>query len=85
MGPPLKRKMDKHGRIAIPVEYRRRLLLNEPDVVAIRLDTPYIILAKYQPECCICEAQQSLYRFRGQHVCVQCRGQIAGLLDKETL
>ena len=67
------RKIDELGRVTLPIELRRTLLLNEGDGVEIFTnDKDEIILRKYQPGCISCGGIEGLVEFGGVKLCKAC-------------
>jgi AbrB family transcriptional regulator, transcriptional pleiotropic regulator of transition state genes len=78
----LLRRVDEHGRIALPVELRRRLNITASDIVGIRFSPEGLVLSKYQTKdsvCCICEQRDDVGEFRNRPICGNCQRQIAHL------
>jgi len=76
----IKRHVDKHGRVALPVELRRRLDISELDLIGMQLVDEQLILAKYRSACCLCESKSNLLSFKERQICQTCRRQIASLI-----
>lgn len=73
------RKLDKLGRVVLPIELRRGLDWNEHDRIEIFLEDERVILQKYEPNCVFCGGTKSLKEFQGKQVCVRCAEKIGGL------
>mgnify|MGYP002619695272 CR=1 FL=1 len=56
------RKLDELGRIVIPIDLRRAMLLDKGDSVSFSLDeaSHAVILRKKEPSCICCHAADSL-------------------------
>lgn len=48
------RKIDKLGRVVIPMELRRTMGIDEKDPLEIYVDGEKIVLQKYRPGCIFC-------------------------------
>ena len=66
------RKLDKLGRVVLPIELRRGLDWNEHDRVEIFIEDDRVILQKYEPNCLFCGGTKNLKEFRGKQVCARC-------------
>ena len=66
------RKVDKLGRIVLPIELRRTLGIGEKDPVEIFVDNDTIILRKYQPGCTLCGSVDKLYYVNDTPICSEC-------------
>lgn len=66
------RRLDKLGRVVLPVELRRGLDWNEHDRVEILLEDERVVLQKYEPNCLFCGGTKNLKGFRGKLVCARC-------------
>ena len=66
------RKVDKLGRIVIPIELRRNLSISEKDSLEIYVDDEKIILKKYEPACVFCGNASETQVFKGKQVCKEC-------------
>lgn len=73
------RKLDELGRIVIPIDLRRAMLLDEGDSVSFSLDeaSHAVILRKKEPSCICCHAADSLRQLpHGIYVCESCLAQL---------
>lgn len=70
------RPVDDLGRIVLPVELRRTLLINIGDPLRVEYDTTerVIVLAPHQPGCVFCgeAGEGQLVEVRGRKVCKTC-------------
>ena len=67
------RKVDKLGRIVIPMEYRRFLdVVNDEDAFEIFVEDDKIILKKYQRGCMFCGEIKSSVTLGDKIVCTDC-------------
>ena len=66
------RKVDKLGRIVLPIELRRTLDIGEKDAVEIYVEGTSIVLKKYQPSCIFCGDSKKVVDFKGKNVCSKC-------------
>ena len=74
------RKLDELGRIVIPIDLRRAMLLDERDTVMFFLDekSRTVILKKEVPSCICCHAADSLRQLpHGIYVCESCLAQLS--------
>lgn len=73
------RRLDKLGRVVLPIELRRGLDWNEHDRVEIFIEDERVILQKYEPNCLFCGGTKHLKEFRGKQVCARCVEKMSGL------
>ena len=73
------RKLDKLGRVVLPIELRRGLDWNEHDRVEIFIEDDRVVLQKYEPNCLFCGGTKNLKEFRGKQVCARCVEKMSGL------
>lgn len=76
------RKIDKLGRIVLPVELRKSLKIDLTTPLEMFVDGEYIILKKYRPvgSCDFCgEVRDDVVTFGGAHICAECRKKIGSL------
>ena len=66
------RKVDELGRIALPIELRRTLGIEEKDRIEIFVDGESIILRKYQPACIFCDNAKDIINYKGKNICPDC-------------
>ena len=71
------RKVDKLGRIVLPIELRRTLDIMEKDSIELFLDGKLIVLRKYELSCTFCGEKKNLFPFRGKSLCQSCVRTIA--------
>ena len=65
-------KIDKMGRIVLPIEMLRVLDLDSNDFVRFHLKDDRIILKKQEPGCCFCGENKNLQRFQKVYICKNC-------------
>ena len=63
------RKVDRLGRVVIPMELRRTLGIDVKDALEIYVDGDQIILKKHAPACIFCGNTKDVTRFKGKNVC----------------
>ena len=73
------RRLDKLGRVVLPIELRRGLDWNEHDRVEIFIEDDRVILQQYEPNCLFCGGTKNLKEFRGKQVCARCVEKMSGL------
>lgn len=66
------RKVDKLGRVVIPIELRRNLDIEEKDALEIFIEGENIILKKYAPACIFCGQAKDITSFKGKNICPAC-------------
>ena len=70
------RKLDKLGRIVIPIEMRKTLDINLQDPLEIFSEGNNIILRKYAPGCVFCGEVNNTIQYKGKLVCQDCMNQL---------
>jgi len=73
------RKVDKLGRIVLPIELRNTLEIGIGDPIEIYVDGDFILLKKYAPQCIFCGNAKDVESVRGRNVCSNCLKDIKGL------
>ena len=74
------RKVDRLGRVVIPIELRRNLDIEEKDALEIFIEGEQIILKKYAPACIFCGQAKDITTFKGKHLpCLLKEIQIANM------
>ena len=66
------RKVDRLGRIVLPVELRKTLDIGDKDDLEIAVDGDQVILRKYNPACVFCDNAKDIGVFHGKSVCLAC-------------
>ena len=66
------RKLDKLGRIVIPIELRRVLDIYEKAPIEIFVEGDMIILKNYKPLCYICGDSEKLKDYKNVRICSHC-------------
>lgn len=66
------RKVDKLGRIVLPVELRKTLGIEDKDDLEIAVDGDRVVLRKYSPACIFCDGTKEVGIFRGKNICLNC-------------
>ena len=73
------RRLDKLGRVVLPIELRRSLDWNEHDRIEIFIEDERVVLQKYEPNCLFCGGTKNLKEFRGKQVCARCVEKMSGM------
>ena len=71
------RRVDKLGRVVIPIELRRTMNIEIKDELELFVDGGSIILQKYLPACVFCGNANDIAVFHSLNVCKKCRAEIA--------
>ena len=66
------RKIDKLGRIVLPIEMRKVLNLDPDDFTRLSIEGNKIILEKQEPECCFCGEKENLRNYQNRSICRNC-------------
>lgn len=69
------RKIDKLGRIVLPVEFRRSLNLEVEEDVEIMLEGNYVKICKHEKGCIFC-GKSTVGLYRDKLVCERCRNNL---------
>lgn len=70
------RKLDELGRVVLPIELRRTLLIGERDPLEIHVEGELIILSKHNPKCVFCRSTTKVVQFRDKLICKECIDEI---------
>lgn len=70
------RKVDKLGRVVLPIELRRSLSIEERDALEIFIDGEHIILKKYAPACIFCGQAKDVTSFKNKNICPSCLSEL---------
>lgn len=73
------RRVDGLGRLVLPEEMRREMLLQEGAAVRLTLDGGVVTLEKEAPQCVFCGALEHLAEKNGRMVCAECAGAMAAI------
>ena len=65
-------KVDKLGRILIPVNVRRMLGLSEGSQLEVLTDENSLVLRKYIPQCIFCANDENLIEYKDSYICKNC-------------
>lgn len=66
------RKVDKLGRIVLPVELRKTLDIGDKDDIEIAVEGDTVVLRKYRPACVFCNDVHEIGVFHGKNICMNC-------------
>ena len=66
------RPLDSLGRVVLPIELRRTLLIGSKDELEIYTEEDTIILKKYVEKCILCGESKSTIQFKGKLICREC-------------
>ena len=73
----LSRKVDRLGRIVLPIEIRRNLdIVEEKDALEIFVEEDKLYLKKYEPACIFCQNLRNVINFKGRNICKNCIEQL---------
>lgn len=77
------RKVDKLGRIVIPIEMRKTFEIKYETPMEIFIEKDSIILKKCIPMCIFCENVNDLVRYENRLICQDCIKKIANEIVKK--
>ena len=66
------RPVDALGRIVIPIELRRSLVINTDDSLEVFVQDDYIMLKKFEARCVFCGSDEDVKEVHGKNVCGAC-------------
>ena len=66
----IERKIDKLGRIVLPIGYRKRLGLSENSKVAVSIQDNTICISPSERKCLICNSKSNVNQ--GFKICSEC-------------
>lgn len=72
------RKIDKIGRIVIPIELYRRFDLKHKDSVEFSTTYDTIVIKKHKMKCGICGSKSDLSKFKKGFICKECLNELKG-------
>lgn len=73
------RKIDKLGRIVLPIELRKTLDLAINDPVEIYTEEDFIILKKHETACVFCGSTSNVKNHKGKNICSKCFSELKTL------
>lgn len=76
------RKLDPLGRVVLPKDIRREMLLDYGDPVEVYTNGDTIVLKKYQPGCKLCGAMEDLMQVDDSRVCRCCAQKLAAQIKE---
>jgi len=66
------RRVDRLGRLVLPMELRTTLDIRENDPLEIFVEDSTIILKKYSPACIFCNHTDDILVYNGKNLCKRC-------------
>lgn len=79
--PIMIRKVDRLGRIVIPVELRRMLEIETDQELELQIRDDELVLRKFTPGCIFCSALGEQVIFRGKNVCRLCLQKLSEAIE----
>lgn len=73
------RKVDRLGRVVLPIELRRTLGIVEGDDIEMSLANGTIALRKIEKTCVFCGQEEDLIGYLGKTICQTCLEKISEL------
>lgn len=70
--PTMIRKVDRLGRIVIPVELRRMLEIEIDQELELQIRDDELVLRKFTPGCIFCDGLGDQVTYQGKNVCRSC-------------
>ena len=69
-------KIDKLGRIVVPVNVRRMFDLVENSPLELFVEDDKIVLKRYLPQCVFCGSSDNLTEYTENHICEKCLSEL---------
>jgi transcriptional pleiotropic regulator of transition state genes len=66
------RKLEKCGRITLPIEVRKKFKMVADDLIEIYTEGDTIILKKYEPFCLFCGESTNVRKYKDKKICLKC-------------
>ena len=67
------RRVDRLGRIVLPVEFRRTMGIGVSDELELFIDGNAVVLKKLNCTCVFCGSTDKIMRkYQGKHICLPC-------------
>ena len=66
------RRIDKLGRVVLPIELRNTLDLKIGDALEIYTEGKNVILTKYERGCIFCGEASGIIDYKGKNICTSC-------------
>lgn len=73
----LVRRVDRLGRIVLPIELRLQLGIDKTTLIEVYHDDSSIVLMKHEEGCVLCGGVDDLTQHRGKLICGKCIAEIA--------
>ncbi|MDR2074437.1 MAG: AbrB/MazE/SpoVT family DNA-binding domain-containing protein [Oscillospiraceae bacterium] len=70
------RRVDKLGRIVIPLEVRKSLYIDEHDSLEVFVEDGSVVLKKYSTKCIFCFSENEVFMFKDRYICKKCLNEI---------
>lgn len=78
------RKLDRLGRLTLPMDIRKSLDIAVGDPMEILVDGESILLRKYEPNCVFCNGTDRILTFQEQNICSSCVKALCAGFDTST-
>lgn len=72
------RKVDRLGRVVLPIELRRTLDIAEGDELEMHMEDRRIVLRKVENGCVFCGGTAVLTEYCEKHICGECLQKLCG-------
>jgi len=73
------RRLDRLGRITIPMELRRNLGIANDDLLEIYVDGGSVVLQKRECACMLCGQERDVLEFKSKLLCRNCLKELRAL------
>lgn len=70
-------KVDKLGRIVVPVKIRRMFDLRENSPLELFVEDDKIVFKKYLPQCAFCGSSENLTELKQNYICESCLSELS--------
>lgn len=70
------RELDSLGRVVLPMEMRKTMMIEKDTPLEIYVEGENIILHKYEPACLFCGSSEGMISYQGRKVCSACLAEL---------
>lgn len=70
------RELDGLGRVVLPMEMRKTMMIEKDTPLEIYVEGDNIILHKYEPSCLFCGSSEKLVTYQNRKVCKACLAEL---------
>lgn len=78
----LVRKIDREGRVSIPIQFRKQLNYKVNDEVEVIIENDKIMIKKWKDACEFCGRTEDVVLFQNKNICSGCMEEFVNESDK---